>query len=277
MDRGLGLHGERLTGKVAMVVGGGSTGDYPGTGSAMATLFAAQGAKVGVVGRTDEHTNKTVDIIVNQGAEAFAVKGDTTQQEDCARVVDAVVERYGRLDILVNNVAVHEFVSIEGFDEPTWNRIVTGNVTAPLLMSKFAVPHMRAAGGGSIINIGSIAGVQASGVLGYGTAKGALSPVTRDMAMELGQHGIRVNCVVPGHLHTPHVPRTTGGDEHRQLRTDLNMLGIEGDGWDAAWAALFFASDESRFITGQVLTVDAGVSGILGFTQAMRQQRRASS
>jgi NAD(P)-dependent dehydrogenase (short-subunit alcohol dehydrogenase family) len=267
------LRGRRLAGKVALVVGGGSTGDYPGTGSAMATLFAAQGCKVGVAGRSADHTQKTVDAIAESGDEAIAVLGDTTNREDCARIVETVVARFGPIDVLVNNVAVHKMVDVDAIDDDLWTEIFDGNLKAPLLMSQFVVPHMRGRGG-SIINIGSIAGLQATGAIGYGTAKGALGPLTRDMAMVFGRDGIRVNCVIPGHLRTPHVPRTGAGDEYRQLRIDLNMLGIEGNGWDAAWAALFFASDESRFITGQSLIVDAGVTEVLGFVQAVRTAPR---
>lgn len=262
--------GTRLAGKVVLVVGGGSTGEYPGTGSAMARLFAAQGAMVVVMGRTMERTAKTVAQIAAAGGQATAVVGDTTVATDCERVANTAVECYGRLDVVVNNVAVHKSVSVEDFDEQVWTEVFDGNLKALVLMAGFALPHFRAAGGGSIVNIGSVAGVQASGSVGYGTAKGAVIPLTRDMAMALGKDHVRVNCVIPGHLHTPHVARTSGGQEHRELRNQLNVLGIEGTGWDAAWAALFFASDESRFITGQSLIVDGGVTSVLGLSQVLR-------
>ncbi|MGE0385195.1 MAG: SDR family NAD(P)-dependent oxidoreductase [Gammaproteobacteria bacterium] len=267
------LRGTRLAGKVAIVVGGGSTGDYPGTGSAMARLFAAQGARVAVVGRSTGHTARTVDAIVADGGMAHLLLGDALQRADCERFAGETVERYGRIDVVVNNLAVHRHVDVEALDESAWEHIWAGNLKAPMLMTQFVIPHMRAAGGGSIINIGSIAGTLASGAIGYGTAKGGLTALTRDMAMVLGRDGIRVNCVIPGHLHTPHVGRVSDG-EARRLRADLNMLGIEGDGWDAAFAALYFACDESRFVTGQCLTVDAGVTGILGMTQVVRLSGR---
>jgi NAD(P)-dependent dehydrogenase (short-subunit alcohol dehydrogenase family) len=264
------LRGTRLDGRVAIVVGGGSTGDYPGTGSAIARLFAAQGAKVVVMGRTVDHTAKTVAEITRAGNEAVAVVADTIRADDCKRAADTAADRFGRLDIVVNNVAVHKAVSVEEFDDGVWNEIFDGNLKAPMLMARFAVPYLRAAGGGSIVNIGSVAGIQTSGSIGYGTAKAAVLPLTRDMAMALGKDRIRVNCVVPGHLHTPHVARISGENEHRELRNHLNVLGIEGTGWDAAWAALFFASDESRFITGQSLIVDGGVTSVLGLSQVLR-------
>ena len=262
-------HGERLAGRVALVVGGGSTGEYPGTGSATARLFAAQGAAVAVVGRTAEHTQRTVDDITAERGRAIALLGDTTSSADCARVVDEAVASFGGLDIVVNNVAVHSGVSIEGFDEAEWDRIFDGNLKALMIMASAAVPHLKARGG-SIVNIGSVAGSQATGQVGYGTAKAAVPPLTRDMAAALGSSGIRVNCVIPGHLHTPHVDRLGSNEEMRELRNRLNVLGTEGDGWDAAWAALFFASDESRFITGQSLVVDGGVTSMLALVQVMR-------
>ena len=262
--------GERLAGKVALIVGGGSTGEYPGTGSAMARLFAAQGAAVSIMGRTADHTQRTVDSVTAEGGRAISVIGDTTVKDDCAAAVDATVKAFGGLDIVVNNVAVHKGVSIDAFDESTWNEIFDGNLKALMMMASQATPHLRNAGSGSIINIGSVAGVQSSGQIGYGTAKAAVIPLTRDMAVALGNDGIRVNCVVPGHLHTPHVDRLGSNEEMRQLRNKLNVLGIEGDGWDAAWAALYFASDESRFVTGQSLVVDGGVTSLLAMAQVMR-------
>jgi len=264
------LQTRRLAGKVALVVGGGATGDYPGTGSAIARLYAAHGASVVVMGRTAAHTGQTVEQIRATGGVATAFLGDTTRGTDCEGAVNTAREQYGRLDVVVNNIAVHKGVTVDGFDEGVWGEIYDGNLKAPLLMASHAVGLLRETGGGSIVNIGSVAGVQASGSIGYGTAKGALIPLTRDMALALGKDGIRVNCVIPGHLHTPHVARVSGSNEHRELRTRLNMLGIEGDGWDAAWAALFFASDESRFITAQCLQVDGGVTDVLALTQVLR-------
>jgi NAD(P)-dependent dehydrogenase (short-subunit alcohol dehydrogenase family) len=267
------MHGSRLEGKVALVVGGGSTGDYPGTGSATARLFAAQGARVAVMGRTEGHTLVTVEEIRAAGGDAVPVIGDTKQRPDCARVVDETVKTWGQLDVLVNNVAVHRSVDVERFDEDAWDDIFDGNLKASMRMTSAALPQLRARGRGSVINIGSVAGVRTSGSVGYGTAKGALEPLTRDLAMALGRFGVRVNCVIPGHLHTPHVARVSGGNEMRDLRNQLNMLGREGTGWDAAWAVLFLASEEAAFVTGQSLVVDGGMSAILAFSQILRTDR----
>ncbi|MBW8825485.1 MAG: SDR family oxidoreductase [Acidobacteria bacterium] len=260
--------GTRLAGKVAIVVGGGSTGDIPGTGSAIAMLFAAQGAKVAVVGRTQANTQKTVDLIAAAGDTALTLLGDTTSDEDCGRIVAAVAAEWGQIDILVNNVGTTASPTIADFDEAIWDQSFDTNVKAPILMTKHALPHLKARDTASIVNIGSVTGMQTSGGIGYATSKGAVMVLTRDMAAALGPDGIRVNCVVPGHLNTP--IGTLPGEGLRQLRRDLSMLRIEGTGWDAAYAALFFASDESRYITAVSMPVDGGVTGLLAFATVMR-------
>jgi NAD(P)-dependent dehydrogenase (short-subunit alcohol dehydrogenase family) len=249
-------------------VGGGSTGDIPGTGSATALLFAAQGAKVAVVGRTQANTQKTVDLIAADGGTAIALLGDTTKDADCARIIAAVVAEWGQIDILVNNVGTTASPTIAEFDEAIWDQSFDTNVKAPIIMTKHALPHLKARDTASIINVGSVTGMQTSGGIGYATSKGAVMVLTRDMAAALGPDGIRVNCVVPGHLNTP--IGTLPGESLRQLRRDLSMLRIEGTGWDAAYAALFFASDESRYVTAVSLPVDGGVTGQLAFTTVMR-------
>lgn len=269
--------GTRVQGMVALVVGGGSTGDYPGTGSATAMLLAAQGARVAVMGRSAERTQRTVDAIAEAGGTAIAVTADVTTSDGCAGAVHAAVGAFGQLDILVNNVAVHDHVSLDDFDEARWDAIFDGNVKAIARMTAHALPFLRASDSGSIVNIGSVAGVQSTGAVGYGTAKGAVEPLTRDLAANLGGDGIRVNCVIPGHLHTPHVDRLgAGGEPMRLLRNQLNVLGTEGDGWDAAWAVVYLASPEARFITGQSLQVDGGLTTVLALVQVMRTRAAPS-
>jgi NAD(P)-dependent dehydrogenase (short-subunit alcohol dehydrogenase family) len=131
------------------------------------------------------------------------------------------------------------------------------NLRAPIAMTRSCAPHFRGAGGGAIVNVGAIAGIQASDSAPYGTTKAALLGLTRDMASGLGSFGVRANCVIPGHLNTPIASRSRG---RRDLRVRLSMHGVEGTGWDAAWAVLFLASDESRYITATTLVVDGGVT-----------------
>ena len=235
----------------------------------MARLFAAHGASVGVIGLSESSVGRTVELIRAQDGDAVPLVGDATDEDACAQMIRETAERYGRLDIVVNNIARFDEMTVDGFDEALWMEVIRVNLSTPLRTARAAAPYMRASGGGSIVNVGSIAGSRSAGGVGYGATKGALEPLTRDMAMTLGPDGIRVNCIVPGHLHTPHVGRTLSA-EARRIRAAANMLGVEGTGWDVAWAALFLASDESRFITAQSILVDAGATGIQGIVQAQR-------
>jgi NAD(P)-dependent dehydrogenase (short-subunit alcohol dehydrogenase family) len=261
----------RLAGKVAIVVGGGTTGDdpqLPGTGAASALLLASSGASVAVVGRSAVHTEGTTERIRTSGGAAAACLGDATDSDDCDRIVAAVAERFGRVDVLVNNLGMATGGSVADVDDATWDQAITVNLRAPIAMSRAVVPQMRAAGGGSIINVGSVAGRQASGSAPYGTTKAALIGLTREMAMSLGPDGIRVNCVLPGHLQTPMGDR--GGGAFRDLRRRLSLLGTEGTGWDVGWTVVFLASDEARFITAATLPVDGGVTEQLALSAIMR-------
>jgi NAD(P)-dependent dehydrogenase (short-subunit alcohol dehydrogenase family) len=251
----------RLAGRVAIVVGGGATGDdpeTPGTGEATARVFAAAGATVCVVGRTEANTLKTVDAITADGGTAIAMIADVTETATCERLVDEAVTKFGRLDILVNNLGYYEGGSIADADDGAWDRSIAVNLRAPIAMTRAAVPHLRNSPNASIINVSAVSGVLASESAPYGTTKAAMIALTRDMASGLGRDGIRANCLVPGHLHTPSGVRSRS--DRRELRRRLSMTGAEGTGWDLAWAALFLASDQARFITATVLPVDGGVT-----------------
>lgn len=248
---------ERLRSKVAVVVGGGSTGEKAGTGSAIARLFAAQGARVAVVGRTLLHTERTVAQISDGGGSSIAVLGDVRIAADCERIVSTVHDHFGRVDVLVNNVARIDRQSLLKVTADDWDRAMDTNLKAAFIMSQSTVPYMVEQGGGSIINIGSIAGLRASPYVSYGVSKAGLIGLTRSMALALGQQGIRVNCLLPGSIDTP---MGAMSDEMRDTVRDLCMLDIDGDAWDVAWAAVFLASDESRFITAASLPIDGGVT-----------------
>jgi NAD(P)-dependent dehydrogenase (short-subunit alcohol dehydrogenase family) len=257
----LGSAAGRLTGKVAMVVGGGATGDdpaQPGTGEAIARLFAAAGAKVGVVGRTKAHTERTIERIEASGGTAAAMIGDATDPATCDRLVSDIVGLYGGINVLVNNLGHYDGTTVADTDDETWDRVLAANLRSPISMTRSAAPYLSKSGRGSIINIGAVAGLLASDSAPYGTSKAAIIALTRDMASGLGPQGIRANCIVPGHLYTPTGKRNRA--DRRALRARLSMLGIEGSGWDVGWAALFLASDEARFVTATVLPVDGGVT-----------------
>jgi NAD(P)-dependent dehydrogenase (short-subunit alcohol dehydrogenase family) len=251
--------GRRLNGYVAIVTGAGGGDALAGTGIATAVLFASQGAAVGVVDISAERATRTVELIDSVGGQGLAVVADITSAAECERSVRQVVDRFERLDAVVNNAAISggggdaSTIDLEG-----WNRVVALNLNSVMLMSKSAVGHLRAAGGGSIINVSSIAGMRGMGAGAYAATKAGIIGLTYDLAYSYGRDGIRVNCIAPGHLFTPMGDQ--GGTEMRDRRRRAGLLGTEGTGWDVAWAALFLASQESRWITGVVLPVDAGTT-----------------
>ena len=261
---------QRLAGKVAIVTGAGSSGPGVGTGKAMSILFAREGAKVALVDQAPERAEATLAEVRDEAGDAFVVQADVTRSGDCLRVVEAVAERYGRLDILVNNVGIAAGGPVTEVSEEDWRRVFDVNLTSFMLMSKHAIPKMIQGGGGAIVNLSSIAGLRGFGGSAYGASKGAVIALTRDMAVAYGRDGIRANCITPGHLYTPMV----GGisDEMRELRRKAGPLGTEGTAWDVAWAALFLASGEARWITGVTLPVDAGVLAVSPITMAPHMQ-----
>lgn len=253
------MSNQRLQNKVAIVTGAGTRGPMAGTGQATAILFARHGAKVLLVDLESERAQQTQATITAEGGEASIFQADVTQEEACRALVDACVERYGALHILFNNVGISGPGKVTEVEESVWNRALDVNLKSAVLTSKYAIPKMVATGGGSIIHVSSIDGLRAGAVpnIPYAVAKGGLVTLTRAMAVQHGREGIRVNCIAPGLLYAPFVAHIS--DETRDMRRKAAPLGIEGDGWDVAWAALFLASDEARWISGVVLPVDAGL------------------
>jgi NAD(P)-dependent dehydrogenase (short-subunit alcohol dehydrogenase family) len=247
----------RLKGKVAIVAGGGASGSVMGNGQATAILFAREGAKVLVADAVQERAQATVDMIAKEGGTASALRVDVSKAADCKAMIQAAVERYGRLDILDNNVGISVRADVLEVKEEDWDRVMAVNVKSIVLAAKHAIPEMKKAGGGSIINISSVAGLRANQSTPYTTSKAAIVGLTRSMAGDHGRDGIRVNCILPGLIYGPMTaPRMD--DEIRRKRREAGALGTEGTGWDIGWAAVFLASDESRWITGVALPVDAG-------------------
>jgi len=249
-----------LAGKTAIVTGAGTEGDGVGIGRATAIVLAGEGAHVCLVDRHAGAAEETRKKIESLGAEGFAVTGDVTVRDDCARFVAETVRRYGRLDILVNNVGVATPVPLEAPDEDAWLRVMNVNITSAMLMCRYAIPAMIANGGGSIVNISSIAGIRAHGSVAYGPSKAAMAALAREIAVMYGRKGIRANTVAPGHVMTPLAMSLQA--ELRAKRRNVGPLGIEGDAWDVALAVRYLASDEARFVTGVHLPVDGGVTEI---------------
>jgi NAD(P)-dependent dehydrogenase (short-subunit alcohol dehydrogenase family) len=250
----------RLDGKVAVVTGGGSRAAGIGTGRAAAILFARHGARVLVVDRDEAAANATVDMIAAEGGEAVAVAADLTVEEDCTAMAAAAVGRWGRIDVLDNNVGIEGPGTILDATSEDWDRVMAVNVRTIVQASRAVVPVMATGGGGSIVNLSSISALRPRGLTPYTAAKGAVIALSRAMAIDHAAAGIRVNCIAPGPIYTPMVYADGMADEVRERRRAASPLGVEGTGWDVGYAALFLVSDEARYITGTVLPVDGGVS-----------------
>lgn len=244
--------------RVALVTGAGSAGDFLGTGAATAMLLAAQGATVGLLDADPERAEHTRGRIEKGGGRAVVLGADITDEDAVRAAVDELAAGAGRLDAVVNNAGVTGEGGIAATTRAGWDRVFAVNVTGAMLVARAAHPHLARGGGGSVVNVSSVAALRGFGSGAYGASKGALQSLTTDLAYAWGPDGIRVNCLVPGHLHTPIGDH--GGEEGRELRRRANLLGLEGTAWDLAWAALFLAGPESRWITGVALPVDAGTT-----------------
>ena len=264
----------RLEGKVAIVTGAGSSGPGIGNGKATAVLFAREGAKVLLVDSAEERALETQAMIKEEGGEASVFQGDVTNADHCRLMVESAVERYGRLDILDNNVGISRRGTVVDISEQDWDQVMTVNVKSVVLCSRYAIPKMIERGGGSIINISSIAALRAHSSTPYSTSKAAVIGLTMSMAADHGRDNIRVNCIAPGLVYTPMVaPRMD--ETLRDRRKTASPLDTEGEAWDIGYAAVYLASDEARWVTGIVLPVDAGLLTLSPVTyDAMTQQTR---
>lgn len=249
-----------LDGKVALVTGGGAAGDGIGNGRAAAILLAKAGARVVVVDRDVALARRTVEMIGACGGEALAVEADVTRASDCAAMVQAALDRFGRLDLLDNNVGIGSRGSVLDETEENWRRVMQVNVDGMFLAARHAIPAMRRAGGGAIVNVSSISALRPRGLTAYSVSKGAVIALTRAMAVDHGGEGIRVNCVAPGPVYTPMVYGRGMSEAARDRRRRASALGIEGTGWDIGHAVRFLLSEQARYITGHVLVVDGGTS-----------------
>jgi NAD(P)-dependent dehydrogenase (short-subunit alcohol dehydrogenase family) len=254
------MGGVRLQGKVAIVTGAGSRAEGIGNGRATAVLFAREGARVLCVDQSKDAAETTRAMIAGEGGAAAVFQADVTRSADCRAMVDEALRRWGRLDILDNNVGIGGRATVVEVEEPDWDHMMRVNVTSMMLASKHAIPAMARGGGGAIVNISSISALRPRGLTPYTVSKGAVIALTRAMAVDHAAQGIRVNCIAPGPVYTPMVSAGGMSAELRDQRRRASPLGIEGTGWDVANAALFLASDEARYITGVVLPVDGGVT-----------------
>jgi NAD(P)-dependent dehydrogenase (short-subunit alcohol dehydrogenase family) len=259
----------RLAGKVAIVTGAGSVGPGWGNGRATAVLFAREGARVLAVDRDADALAETLATVEQEGGVALGHGCDVTDTDQVRAMVETAVEHFGRLDILVNNVGGSRAGGPVELAEADWDAQISINLTSVYLGCKHAIPVLRGFGGGSIVNTASASGLRWTGAaqVGYAASKAGVIQLSRVVAVQHAPDGIRVNTVIPGQLHTPMVEvrlagQRAGGDVEKLLaqRQARIPLGFMGDGRDTAAAALFLASDESRFVTGTEIVVDGGMT-----------------
>src|SRR6195952_5502893 len=261
----------RLKGKIAMVVGAGSIGPGWGNGKATAVTFAREGAQVLCVDRNGKAAQETVDIIIAEGGTAAAFTADVSKAGDVEAMVAACLRAYGRIDVLDNNVGIAEMGSVVEVSEADWGHVFAVNLKSAFLAMKHVIPVMERQGGGSIINISSIASIRHLGIsyVTYATTKAAMNQMTRTTAVEFAPKPIRVNAILPGLMKTPMVEHSAGlaasyakGNVEAMWRArDAQVpMGHMGEAWDVANAALFLASDESKYVTGLELVVDGGIT-----------------
>jgi NAD(P)-dependent dehydrogenase (short-subunit alcohol dehydrogenase family) len=250
-----------LAGKVALISGGGAAGDGIGNGRAAAILLARAGAKVLVADRDLKLAERTVEMIAAEGGMAAAHGGDVTSENDCRALVEAALDRWGRLDFLDNNVGIGSRGSVVDETPEQYRRVMQVNVETMFLLSKHAIPAMiKTAKGGAIVNISSISALRPRGLTSYTTSKAAIIGLTRAMAVDHGRDNIRVNCICPGPIYTPMVYARGMSEQARTQRAKASVLRVEGTGWDVGHAVKFLLGNFARYITGQVLVVDGGVT-----------------
>lgn len=260
--------GRRLDGKVALVVGAGSSGPGWGTGKATAVHLARLGARVVGMDLTAAAAEETGQIIREEGGAYASCEGDATAPEGAHRAVATCMESFGRLDILVNNLGLAHVGGVVETPLSEWERIFRANVTSAFLMCKEAVPRMLEVEGGSIVNISSLASNRWTHVplVAYASSKAAMNQLTQYVALQYASKGIRANAILPGMLLTPMMAEPmkkhfgTGFDEVVKTRDAICPTGKMGTAWDIAYAAGFLASDEARYINGVLLPVDGGLS-----------------
>jgi NAD(P)-dependent dehydrogenase (short-subunit alcohol dehydrogenase family) len=249
----------KLKGKVALVTGG-----TEGIGFATAGLFLKEGAKVVISGRSQEKGAKAVAELEKLG-EVLFVEGDVSKASDASGMVESTVSRFGGIDIVFNNAGIYIEKKAEDMSEDEWDRLIDINLKGTFLVSKYAVPHLRARGGGAIVNNSSDAGLVGNrSCPAYCASKGGVTVMTKAMALDYANDGIRVNCVNPGVVDTPMVAREVqlSGDPDKcvsQMDSD-HPIGRIGKPEEVAKAVLFLASNESSFITGTALSVDGGLT-----------------
>jgi len=261
--------GERLKDKVAIVTGGGSVGPGWGNGKATAVLFAREGAKVFAADMNLAAVEETKGIIDQEGGECTVDKADVSKSDEVKAMVERCIETYGRIDILHNNVGIVVVGGPVETSEETWDRVNAVNLKSMFLTCKYVLPYMEKQGGGAIVNISSIAAIRYTGIpyVTYYATKAGILQMTQGIALQYAEKNIRANAILPGLMNTPMIREPlkeayADGDVEKMIEIRNNQCPMKrmGDAWDVAYAALFLASDEAKYITGTQLVVDGGIT-----------------
>jgi len=262
---------DRMRGKVALVWGAGSAGPGWGNGKAAAVLYAREGARLVAVDVHESAAQATADIVLAEGGEAVAFGGDVTDEAQIRHIVAETLARFGRIDVLHNNVGITDIGELEDITKERWQRVMDVNLTGAMLATKAVVPAMLRQGGGAVVNISSTAAVHINDYryFSYSASKAGLNHLTRALAVRYAKDNIRVNAIMPGLMNTPLIHRQIVGtyaDTAAMMaaRDAKSPMGRMGDAWDVAKAALFLASDEAAYITGVCLAVDGGLTCLGG-------------
>ncbi len=248
----------RLRDKVAFITGAAS-----GMGRAIALLFAQEGAKVAVIDRDEDNGLEVARLIKEDGGQAIFLRADLCSEDEVKAAVDATVDKYGRLDVLVNNAGIVIMGGATHTSLADWDRVQSTNLRGPFLCSKHAIPHMQRQGGGAVVSVASIGGIVAVPLhAAYNAAKSGLIGLTRQIAVDYGPENIRANCVCPTATDTPLIRNAGANDQNLAALAQMHPLRRLSRPEDIAYAALFLASDEAQCITGAVLPVDGGWTAI---------------
>ena len=261
--------GERLKDRVAIVTGAGSILAGTGNGKATAIVFAREGAKILAADYKLEAAEETKKLIEQEGGTCISCYADVSSASDCQKMIETCIEKFGRVDILHNNVGMGGYDGPVELAEEIWDKTMAINLKSMFLTCKYALPYMEKQGSGVIINISSLSAIrcQPAPALAYSVSKAGVIALTREVAIQYADKGIRCNAILPGLMKTPMVeyynPDAYGDGSVElmwQRRDAMSPTGKQGESWDVAYAALFLASDDSKYITGTTLLVDGGLA-----------------
>lgn len=257
----------RLQGKVALVIGAGSVAPGWGNGKATAVAFGREGAAVVCVDRNPEAAAETARLVQAEGAQALALTADACREDDVRRVVATTLEHHGAIHVLHNNVGLALLGGPVDISTEDWQRSLDVNLGTMFLTVRHVLPIMERQGGGAIVNVSSIASLRWLGTayIGYAAAKAAVNQFTQAIALQYARKGIRANAVLPGMMDTPIARialRADAASEEELVarRHGTSPTGAMGDAWDIAWASVYLASDEARYVNGVLLPVDGGMT-----------------